>query len=517
MIQRTGFDITVAGADKAVAQFNAVTQAEKRAGEEGVKAGKGIDAATAGGASGFKALGNAVDSFLKPLRIAANILPGLGIGGIFLGAYEAVKAFGGALVDAFGPDSDAVKGMGLLTQATKAYEDQLTRVEKKVRDVAAAQVAVGRNALASFAGVSGDSITGGVLAAQFGSQSAALDARRKLLDEQAAQIAADERALQERAARYGNLPAGTAALPALETEVLSAAREIGKRKAAFREQETKLHDEVVDFRRTVRQAVGDFGPDTARGGARGGKGPKDVSEDEIYSVIYGGRNGPAYKQPVPTSDYAAVGNLGRASQDVIPPDLKPDAQQRFADKLGDIWQNQIPSAVDFGAEAIRTAADAIGGAFTDMIIGGDRVKGGIGRMFGEILAGQSKMLFGLALTAEFLAAAAAIVQIPIFGYTAPQAAGAGAVFAAGGVALALAARALGAGSAPGGGHASGGGGGGYGGGAGGYLHNPYSGGQSDTHVTVVIGGEVVTRGVTAETRRIERRGGITEPRLARAQ
>ena len=85
-----------------------------------------------------------------------------------------------------------------------------------------------------------------------------------------------------------------------------------------------------------------------------------------------------------------------------------------------------------------------------------------------------------------------------------------------GVALGVTARALGADKIGGKGSA-GGGGGGAGAGASAAGTNPFGpGGQSQTNVTVVIGGEVVTRGVQVETRRQELRGGMSEGRLARA-
>jgi hypothetical protein len=47
--------------------------------------------------------------------------------------------------------------------------------------------------------------------------------------------------------------------------------------------------------------------------------------------------------------------------------------------------------------------------------------------------------------------------------------------------------------------------------------NPYQGtGGGSTQVVVMIGGEVVTRGVQVETRKQAQRGGISEPRMAMA-
>jgi hypothetical protein len=85
-----------------------------------------------------------------------------------------------------------------------------------------------------------------------------------------------------------------------------------------------------------------------------------------------------------------------------------------------------------------------------------------------------------------------------------------------GATLAVMARALGA-DKVGGGATGGGSGGGGGGRSSAANTNPFApAGGGATNVTVVIGGEVVTRGVQVETRRQEMRGGVAASRMARA-
>lgn len=191
-----------------------------------------------------------------------------------------------------------------------------------------------------------------------------------------------------------------------------------------------------------------------------------------------------------------------------------DYNASFGKQMDDVWNTQIPDAAAFGAQAIQTAAATIGNAFSSMIIGGDKVRGGLGRMFGEVLASQSSMLFGLAVTAEFLAAAAALMGLPIFGYTAGQAAGAGLVFAAGGAALAVAARQLGAGHSPGGGKRASPGSGAasaastFGGGM-------SSGGGNDRpmQLTVVMGGDPIYDGLVKVDQDRRNSGSSSRPLL----
>lgn len=187
----------------------------------------------------------------------------------------------------------------------------------------------------------------------------------------------------------------------------------------------------------------------------------------------------------------------------------------FQSMMGDLVSSATDGAA-FVGNALSSLSGAVGEHIANIIVAGEFGAKSFRKDIGNILAGLSAQAFGYAVLLEGLAVAAALSG-PILGFEAAGLAAAGGVMAGVGTALGFGARALGADPLVGDKKGHGGGGGGGGGGAGGYLHNPYSGGQSDTHVTVVIGGEVVTRGITTETRTIERRGGITEPRLARAQ
>lgn len=189
------------------------------------------------------------------------------------------------------------------------------------------------------------------------------------------------------------------------------------------------------------------------------------------------------------------------------------AMAAMGDSFKSSFQGVAETALDAGGfvvGAVQQMSAAFGQAMTNFIIAGEAGSGGIRKIAGNVLASLSAQAFGYAFMLEALAAASALTGVLAF--AAPGVAAAGGIMAGAGVALGVTARMLGAEPIGGKGGRSGGGGGGAASAAG---TNPYQPqGAGPTQVTVIIGSEVVTRGVHVEERRQAMRGGISEPRRA---
>ena len=202
-----------------------------------------------------------------------------------------------------------------------------------------------------------------------------------------------------------------------------------------------------------------------------------------------------------------------------------DSIQRVKDLNAETWANMefsvssafsgmISSALDLGSVLVSTVGvftNAIGSMMTNMILSGESGGKAILKTMGNAIAGVSAQAFSYSILLAALGTAA-VLSGPILGFEAPGLFAGAAVMATAGTVLGGTARLMGA-NKLGQGASSPSGGGGGGGTA---LSNPYSAQGGDTKVTVVIGGEVVTRGVKTETRRQNLRGGISEGRMAMA-
>ena len=566
MIQRTEFQVAVTGAELAQRQFEAVAAAEKHAGDAAVPASRQMDtmgASTARAAESAGGFGRSVDKLLGPLRTMANILPGLGLSGIILAGWEAGSWALGKLAEKMDITAFSAKGLAdsgrilnadLVAQKLQVEDvsDAMDRYAKSIGLAGQAQLTFLEKQQALQAIARGDVKSNEKL------EKDAEKALRKIREMQAdldalntrpgsyreehiqaiteaggetayrAKLEADLAYWKQQSEdlnRYqlGNLGRRGAA-PVLEAVADFGRGVVAKAKVVVSTTKSALEQQAADYAAAFERYRAEAAkrPGAKTGGRIRATEDKDVSEDEIYSMIYGGKAGPAYKQPVPQSDYEALGNLGRASQSVNKP--TEEIKQQF-DALKNIstgWRETLTgmasdasNAAGLVASAMGQMAQAVGNHLTNLIVAGEFGAKSLKKEIGNILAGISAQAFGYAVLLEAMAIAAHFA--PFAGL--PAAAGlaaAGAVMAGAGVALGVTARVLGADPIGGrGGHSSGGGGGSSGGG-GSAPYNGFRQSGQDTHVTVIIGGEVVTRGVTAETRRLERRGGITEPRLQRA-
>lgn len=196
-----------------------------------------------------------------------------------------------------------------------------------------------------------------------------------------------------------------------------------------------------------------------------------------------------------------------------------ETMQSVPGKIGSAFTamaDPISAGIGMVTDAVSELTTQLGIATTNMFLAGESSQKSAKRIAGEMTAGLSAQAFSYAVLFGAMAAAFALMPPPFDAFAVPAGIGAG-IMAGAGVALAVTARMLGA--KPVGGaaakHPSAGGGSASSGGSS-SLSNPYQPQGGETHVTVVIGGEVVTRGVKTETRRQNLRGGITEGRMALA-
>lgn len=174
----------------------------------------------------------------------------------------------------------------------------------------------------------------------------------------------------------------------------------------------------------------------------------------------------------------------------------------------------ISSGLNMVTDSVGQLTGQLGIAMTNMFLAGESSQKSAKRIAGEMTAGLSAQAFSYAVLFGAMAVAFALMPPPFDVYAVPAGIGAG-VMAGAGAALAVTARALGA-EPVGGAAKKGSSSAGKSSGSGTSLSSPYKPDVGETKVTVIIGGEVVTRGVKTETRRQNLRGGITEGRMAMA-
>jgi hypothetical protein len=226
---------------------------------------------------------------------------------------------------------------------------------------------------------------------------------------------------------------------------------------------------------------------------------------------------PGFASPRSDDERLGAGSFGGFQPGDGAKNMDPlmDAMKSMGESFNGTFDQMATGATDASSiivQAIGSITGALGSMVTNLIIAGDAGAAGAKKAAGNAMAGLSAQAFGFAILLEGMALAAALSG-PILGWGAPGLAAAGGVMAGIGGALALTARGLGA-DKVGGAGASRGGGGSSSAAAG---TNPYQGtGGGSTQVVVMIGGEVVTRGVQVETRKQAQRGGISEPRMAMA-
>ena len=489
----------------------------------------------------LKRFGGVLDKVLGPIRLAAYILPGLGIAGIIGGIASAVGSLYDAAKGALGIDSDVVKGPSIADQALRGYNETLERAVKLTHELAAAQVEAGRSMIAGAGGVSDEYGTGGEQFAQFGVQRTALRNRRAELDARAAQLAADKRALDERRAAVEAMPPAIG-IYSIRADMMARAEELGARTRELKNDELRLHDEAVELQRQVRRVAG-AADDAARtrGAARGEQkaGPNALDElldPEVRSL------GPAERRRLnerirldreAREQARAASMRGKSELWTDERDVQRGTTIRGVFSMltsstedREAWRAEMREASAGLREVQEIAISAASGAKSM----GMEFGAGLGQAAAAaILTGKSfvdmanKMAQSLAIRAAGeaiweLAQAAGNYALFLFTGSTNAAAAASAHLESAGLYASIAAGAIAGTAATGGFSAGGGSRGRHGSGGGGTeLDNPYASTRgASTNLTVVIGGEVVSRQVIRETARQERTGGIGVSRLARA-
>lgn len=572
-VVQTQIVMTVEGTEKAAAQLKSVSDAEKGVGEAAkgatkdvaffeagakgatsglgdldrahrqtkaslsdLKAGYGDAAkqmrdvadATAKSTGGMGGFGKAIDSVLGPLRTAANIIPGFGISGLILGIGTAVVSLVDALRSAGDPTGAQVDRLRMLAAASDAAAQASGRL-------AVAQTAAAQSA---YLAAGGSGPIGGRAIARATEQKAIEDQIRTLGEQRVALAQnpaaeflsqdgqAQYDALQEKAARahlaasaLGKSWGGTGLGHMSEAERSKALASLGslndqaddfERQAAFVYEKTKLTtdaiDDLVGYAQN-RLSELDGPPKPSSGGAHGAHAPSVVKGPKAWWDL---ERGPA------RSSNAGEGRTRSPTAADMEEFGKPAlADARLATQ--DITGNSEALKRNKEIHDLNAATERLHAKQTGMLEG--LGQGMANAAAATIIAGKGfkaaahEMLEALAIQAGGQAlweAAMAIASLAMFNYPAAamhgEAAGMFAAIAVGG--------ALGAAGTRGGG--------------GGRAHssaststpslmNPYAGNNGgDTHVTVILGTEVVTRGVKTQTRKEERRGGISEGRMARA-
>jgi hypothetical protein len=500
-------------------------------------------------------------SGLSVLRKAAEIIPGMELGTIFAaiaaGAYALYKAF---------DDGDA--SMARQTAALKAQAQAARSLAQAQRDVLDAQVGAGASTAKRLldrlgSGATPEAIDRAIrlgaqrdeaeraqgeaiqrMTRQAGGLVPVTNTEQRRIEELQAEInkrieAAHEReddgtfklSFEERSALAQQAQAFKDVIQTIRAE----ASRNSPAWMATRVQETTRKLEDLD-RQLLAIGIGGSGGGGGRAGGARAAGPTAPTFDEL--VAFQGR-------AEALTDRRAFARMDRESQARLAEDAaraeslragiaefgKPaagepplidtpliDALDTLSDSFTGTFDRMATSATDAASimvGAIGSITGALGSMVTNLIIAGDAGSEGLGKVVGNALAGYSAQAFGFAILLEGMAVAAALTG-PIFGWQAPGLAAAGGVMAGIGATLAVMARALGA-DKVGGGATGGGSGGGGGGRSSAANTNPFApAGGGATNVTVVIGGEVVTRGVQVETRRQEMRGGVAASRMARA-
>jgi hypothetical protein len=317
---------------------------------------------------------------------------------------------------------------------------------------------------------------------------------------------------------------GTMAAPAIKAAMEARARAIEEEARTIKRIGDTLRDREVDLMREAKRIMGTgdgIASRTAEAAKAARAEPKEreVSDDEVYSLIYGGRAGPKYVQPTPSMEPNLSNIPGVASVQVAEGlrQMQTEAA-KTRDIMSEMWTGtkdafggMAESAMNVGGivvQALSTMTGAVGSMMTNIIISGEAGAKGVAKAAGNALAGISAQAFGYSVLLGALAAAAQLTG-PILGFAAPGLASAAGVMAAAGGGLAVTARLLGADKLGGGAAGRGGAGtspGGYGAAT---ATNPYGGpGQQRTTVQVYIDGEQVTRAVRVREQRMALSGGI---------
>lgn len=500
---------------------SAALERQERAQEKARESARKLQAEIAAVAQPLNAGKVAAEGFGKAFTLinrAAYLLPGFGFAGILLAIGNAASW----MAEQF---TGGAKSTAIQDAALREYTRTVEAAAAAVRDLGRAQAEAGRSTIGGALGIDPRALSGGARleGARLEAERAKLTQEQKRLDTEAGAIAAAERSVLERGARLSEEASrgvrvgqfGIAA--ALQAE----AETIGRRRRLFVEEAGKLRDAEVELSRrieTVRR-VGAPAP-SARASARDREAPA-VTDDEVYSLIYGGRGGfPGYGMPAsmgPTGESNIAGPRSvqveeglRAMRESA--EQTRDAFRELGGGFSDMWTGMVESATNAAgmvSQAVGTLTTAVGGMMTNMIISGEAGAKGLAKAAGNALAGISAQAYGYSVLLAALAAAAALSG-PILGWQAGGLASAAGVMAAAGTGLAVTARLLGAdklgASSSARSAASGGGGGGYGAAT---ATNPYGGqGQQGTTVQVFIDSEQVAHSVRTRERRMALAGGI---------
>lgn len=511
--------------------------------------------------SKFGVAGEMAGKAMSGLRKAAELIPGMELGTIF--AMAASGAW--ALFEAVAASTGSLDLQAVSLDTTRLRLEAATKAEKELQDAVIgrinAQSAGGASGVLAASDLLGSGATPGALARVASLQAQKVEAERRRADYAAAlgSMGATGRGMlgstQEEMTRAEAERARLISAPAAPMGVTGAAgwKAINERLAAIAATDDKIRDlgqrtlgqdqategfnrETAALERlnkelegytkvgeTASQTTGKLAENPFLGraamaefvkGANGSSAGATPFQQMQIDAMRNAHSLPAWGPDVDdasrlAAEYGGMMGGGAASESLA---RSPEGAQVFADKMTDVWKTQIPDAVSFGASAIQQAAGVIGQSFTNLIIGGDKVKGGVGRMFGELAATLSTSMFTYATMALALGTAATIMgpASVIFGFTAPQAFGAAAAFGAGGVALAATARALGAGSSS---RGASGGGGGASAAPRGSLAGPGMSGPQTINATINMDGEPVYSGLINVEQRRRSSGSLTAPML----
>ena len=574
IVLRQEIALSITGADKAEKELKAVAGATKEVSEANIRARIAVQDAEQAIIKKVRAeqeAKKAIEDLLEPtkeaeketslfgkalegggkgmsmLRKAAELIPGLELGTIFAAAAAGVYA----LYEALQPSTTATQ---LQTAAFEAQAIAVRDLSAAHRELVKSQIGAGNAALKQAVDRMGSGLSPEAM-----DKIVQLSAFRDIAVRE--QADAMQRAVRQSGGAVPITDSEAARIESLRTERnkfigQAGEKEDGEFKLSFEERESlgiqaKAHqDEIDKIRRdatslaardlprdAIRRATADIedydrdlkafgvGVDAVGKTAAGIKAKDTGTLFNPFALARRGYRGlvPAANQQIENqaSEVARIAGQHGAMADMAAGHRAPESAQAevakqaagFGGAMQDIWKTQIPDAVSFGAQAITQAAGVIGSAFTNMIIGGDRMKGGFGKIFGELAAQLSTSLFTYATLA--LAVGGALVwapQLGVFlgGLTAPQAFGAAAAFAGGAGALAITARALGAGSSGG---AKGASGGGASAAPRGSLAGPGMGGPQSINATINMDGEPVYNGMIQVEQRRRSSGSLTAPML----
>ncbi len=456
---------------------------------------------------------------------AAYLLPGFGFAGILLAIGEAAEW----VYEQFEGMAGSTKAATLEIQYQAAMVRDHTELLKKqadaAREVARAMYEAGEAVVSQQGGISSMLGGRGVLAAAgLGGEAYEIESERKeLKDRAAAMRKAGEQLIKDYNAASLDVE-GTMAAPAIKAAMEARARAIEEEARTIKRIGDTLRDREVDLMREARRIMGTgdgIASRTAEAAKTARAEPKEreVSDDEVYSLIYGGRAGPKYVQPTPSMEPNLSNIPGGASVQVAEGMRQIQTEAvKTRDIMAEMWAGtkdafggMAESAMNVGGivvQALSTMTGAVGSMMTNIIISGEAGAKGVAKAAGNALAGISAQAFGYSVLLGALAAAAQLTG-PILGFAAPGLASAAGVMAAAGGGLAVTARLLGADKLGGGAAGRGGAGASPGGYGAATATNPYGGpGQQGTTVQVYIDGEQVTRAVRVREQRMALSGGI---------